>query len=273
MTRDPSNDDVGTVPTARLPVRPKMACMASSSPRAQAALAELNERYDFVAPDESDVIVILGGDGFLLHTMHQYIALHRPIFGMNRGTVGFLMNAHHAEGLGARLAAAASIWIHPLELVATTADGVNSRAIAFNEVAVTRHSGQSVHLRISIDGVERIATFVGDGIIVATAAGSTAYNLSAHGPIIPLGSNLLAVTPVSPFRPRRWRGALVPHTAHIAFENLDPHKRPLAATADFHELFHVVSMAVQEDRSTEVQLLFDPDHSLEDRIIGEQFLT
>ncbi len=250
-----------------------MACMASDSRRAQAALAELSERYDFVAPDECDVIVALGGDGFLLHTMHKHIALYRPIFGMNRGTVGFLMNAYRADGLGARLAAAAPIWIRPLELVATTADGVTSRAIAFNEVAVIRHSGQSAHMRISIDGVERIATFVGDGVIVATAAGSTAYNLSAHGPIIPLGSNLLAVTPVSPFRPRRWRGALLPHTAHITFENLDPQKRPVAATADFHQLFHVVSMAVQQDTSTEVQLLFDPDHSLEDRIIAEQFIT
>ena len=273
MTRNPSNDDVGMDPRTRLPVRPRIACLASDSPRAQATLAELSERHDFVAPEECDVIVALGGDGFLLHTMHQHIALSRPIFGMNRGTVGFLMNAYHAEGLGARLAAAAPIWIHPLEVIATTADGVTSRAIAFNEVAVTRHSGQSVHLRISIDGVERIATFMGDGIIVATAAGSTAYNLSAHGPIIPLASNLLAVTPVSPFRPRRWRGALVPHTAHIAFDNLDPQKRPLATTADFHELFNVVSLAVQEDKSTGVQLLFDPDHSLEERIISEQFLT
>ena len=272
MTTDPQSDD-GIDPRTPLPLRPTIACLASNSRRAQAALAELSERYDFVGPEECDVIVALGGDGFLLHTMHEHIALYRPIFGMNRGTVGFLMNAYHAEGLGARVAAAAPIWIRPLELVATTADGVTSRAIAFNEVAVTRHSGQSVHMRISIDGVERIAAFVGDGIIVATAAGSTAYNLSAHGPIIPLGSNLLAVTPVSPFRPRRWKGALVPHTAHIAFENLDPQKRPLGATADFHELFDVVSLTVQEDTSTEVQLLFDPDHSLEERIIAEQFLT
>jgi NAD+ kinase len=273
MSSDPPTDDVGTALTAPLPVRPKIACLASSSRRAQAALAELGDRYDFVGPAECDVIIALGGDGFLLHTMHEHIALSRPIFGMNRGTVGFLMNAYHADNLGARLAAATPIRIHPLEVMATTADKVTSRAIAFNEIAVTRQSGQSVHLRIVIDGVERIAAFVGDGIIVATAAGSTAYNLSAHGPIIPLGSNLLAVTPVSPFRPRRWKGALVSHTAHVAFDNLDPNKRPLAVTADFHELFHVVSLAVQEDTSTAVQLLFDPDHSLEDRIIAEQFLT
>jgi NAD+ kinase len=255
------------------PSRPKIACKASGSSSAQAARAELRERYDFVGPDECDVIVALGGDGFLLHTMHEHIALDRPIFGMNRGTVGFLMNAYHAENLTARLAEAEPIWIHPLELLAITADGVTSRAIAFNEVAVTRHSGQSVHMRVVIDGVERIANFVGDGVIVATAAGSTAYNLSAHGPIIPLGSNLLAVTPVSPFRPRRWKGALVPHTSQIAFENLDRHKRPLVTTADFHELFDVVSVTIREDRSTAVQLLFDPDHSLEERIIAEQFLT
>jgi NAD+ kinase len=273
MTSEPSNDHLGPDPTMPLPSRPKIACTASGSRRAQAALAELSERYEFVETDDCDVIVALGGDGFLLHTMHEHIALDRPIFGMNRGTVGFLMNAYDADHLTVRLAAAAPIWIHPLELLATTADGATSRAIAFNEVAVTRYSGQSVHMRVLIDGVERIPTFVGDGMIVATAAGSTAYNLSAHGPIIPLGSNLLAVTPVSPFRPGRWKGALVPHTAHVEFENLDPQKRPLAATADFRELFAVVSAAVREDKSTAVQLLFDPDHSLEERIIAEQFLT
>jgi NAD+ kinase len=158
-------------------------------------------------------------------------------------------------------------------MVATYTDGHSSHALAFNEVAVTRTSAHSANLRLSIDGVERMAKFVGDGLLVATAAGSTAYNLSAHGPIIPLGSNLLAVTPVSPFRPRRWKGALVPHTAEIVVENLDADTRPLAATADFHELFQVVSVTVREDTSTAVQLLFDADHSLEERIITEQFLS
>src|SRR5664280_79766 len=164
-------------------------------------------------------------------------------------------------------------WLRPSRCDATRSDGTTSRAIAFNEVAVTRHSGQSVHLRDCIDGVERLAVFVGDGMIVATAAGSTAYNLSAHGPIIPLASGLLAVTPVCPFRPRRWKGALVPHTAHIRLDNLDPQTRPVAATADFVELFDVSTVTVQEDSSTAVELLFDPDHSLEERIIAEQFLT
>ena len=171
------------------------------------------------------------------------------------------------------MAAATPITVHPLRMAATFADGRRSQALAFNEVAVTRSSAHSANIRLSIDGVERMAKFVGDGLIVATAAGSTAYNLSAHGPIIPLGSNLLAVTPVSPFRPRRWKGALVPHTAEIVVENLDADKRPLAATADFHELFQVVSVTIGEDTSTTVQLLFDADHSLEERIIAEQFLS
>jgi len=251
----------------------KIACTASDSPRAQAALTELCERYAFAPLEGCDVIVALGGDGFLLHMMHEHIGLGRPIFGMNRGTVGFLMNTYHPVDLQARLAAAEPLIIHPLQMTATTLDGVTSRVIAFNEVAVTRHSGQSVHLRVCVDGVERLSDFVGDGMIVATAAGSTAYNLSAHGPIIPLGADLLAVTPVCPFRPRRWKGALVPRSAHVTFENLAPERRPLAATADFLELFDVVSVTVQEDTSTGVELLFDPDHSLEERIIVEQFLT
>jgi NAD+ kinase len=248
-------------------------CTASDSPRAQAALAELRERHHFVPLDECDVIVALGGDGFLLHMMHEHMGLDRPIFGMNRGTVGFLMNTYRPADLQARLAAARPLRIHPLQMTATTLDGATSRVIAFNEVAVTRRSGQSVHLRVCVDGVERIADFVGDGMIVATAAGSTAYNLSAHGPIIPLGADLLAVTPVCPFRPRRWKGALVPRTAHVSLENLDPETRPATATADFLETFDVVSVAVEEDTSVAVALLFDPDHSLEERTLAEQFLT
>jgi NAD+ kinase len=200
----------------------RIACTASDSPRAQAALRHLRERYDFVPLDGCDVVVALGGDGFLLHTMHEHVGLDRPIFGMNRGTVGFLMNAYRREDLLARIAAAEPLRVHPLQMTATTLDGATSRVVAFNEVAVTRHSGQSVHLRVCVDGVERLACFVGDGMIVATAAGSTAYNLSAHGPIIPLGAELLAVTPVCPFRPRRWRGALVPRTAHVSLQNLAP---------------------------------------------------
>jgi NAD+ kinase len=253
--------------------KPRIACVASSAAAARAAQADLAARYDLVDPDDCEVIVALGGDGLLLHTIHDYLQLGRPIFGMNRGTVGFLMNQYRPDGLLERIAAAAPITIHPLRMAVVFTNGRTSHALAFNEVAVTRSSAHSANLRLSIDGVERMARFMGDGLIVATPAGSTAYNLSAHGPIIPLGSNLLAVTPVSPFRPRRWKGALVPHTAEIVVENLDPDKRPLAATADFDELFHVVSVTVREDPSTTVELLFDADHSLEERIIAEQFLS
>jgi NAD+ kinase len=252
--------------------KPRIACVASSSAPARAAQAELAARYDLVHPGDCDVIVALGGDGLLLHTIHEHFQLDRPIFGMNRGTVGFLMNQYRPEGLVERVAAAKPIIVHPLRMTATYADGSVSHARAFNEVVVIRSSVHSANVRLSIDGAERMAKLVGDGLIVATAAGSTAYNLSAHGPIIPLGSNLLAVTPVSPFRPRQWKGALVPHTAEIVLENLDADKRPLAATADFHELFNVVAVTVREDTSATVQLLFDADHSLEERIIAEQFL-
>jgi NAD+ kinase len=251
---------------------PRLACVASSSAAARTAQADLAARYDLVDPGDCEVIVALGGDGLLLHTVH-HLQLGRPMFGMNRGTVGFLMNQYRPDDLLERVAAATPITIHPLRMAATYADGSLSHALAFNEVAVTRLSVHSANIRLSIDGVERMAKFVGDGLIVATPAGSTAYNLSAHGPIIPLGSNLLAVTPVSPFRPRRWRGALVPHTAEIVVENLDTDKRPVAATADFDELFHVVSVTIREDPSTTVQLLFDADHSLKERIIAEQFLS
>jgi NAD+ kinase len=228
--------------------------------------------YDWVHPDECDVLVALGGDGFLLHIMHRYLELARPIFGMNRGTVGFLLNQFKADGLVERIAAATRIDVHPLTMRAVTVSGQVVDARAFNEVAVTRDSAQSVNIRVSIDGVERLGNFVGDGLIIATAAGSTAYNLSAHGPILPLGSGLLAVTPVSPFRPRRWRGALLPQSAQIVLENLDPVKRPATVTADFRELVEVESVSVRQDFSSAVQLLFDPDHSLEERIIAEQFL-
>src|SRR5215217_2715812 len=212
--------------------KPHIACVASSAVAARTAQADLAARYDLVDPGDCDVIVALGGDGLLLHTIQDHLQLGRPIFGMNRGTVGFLMNQYRPDGLLERVAAAVPITIHPLRMAATHTDGHRDHALAFNEVAVTRLSAHSANLRLSIDGVERMAMFVGDGLIVATAAGSTAYNLSAHGPIIPLGS-----------------------------------------TADFHELFQVVSVIIREDTSTAVRLLFDADHSLEERIITEQFLS
>jgi NAD+ kinase len=249
----------------------KIACLHSGSPRARASHAELAGRYDFVAPDQCDVIVALGGDGMMLHTIHNTLALGKPIFGMNCGTVGFLMNGYRLQDLPERLAAAETIHLLPLSMEAQMDDGSVKRGVAFNEVAVTRHSGQSANLRIRVDGIERLDKFVGDGLIVSTAAGSTAYNLSAHGPVIPLGSNLIALTPVSPFRPRRWKGALLPHTARVTMENLDPGKRPLAASADFMEAFGVLSITISVDSTTGATLLFDPDRSLQERVIAEQF--
>ena len=256
-----------------MPDQPRIACVASSSAAAQAARTELAARYELVEAEDATVIVALGGDGLLLHTVHEQFELGRPIFGMNRGTVGFLMNEYRLDDLPARLAAATTVTVHPLAMTAVGVDGEMLSAHAFNEVTVTRRSVQAANIRVSVDGVTRMERFAGDGLIVATPAGSTAYNLSANGPIIPLGSSLLAVTPVSPGRPRRWRGALLPRTAEIVLENLDPDKRPLSATADFQELDHVVSVTVREDRAIAVTLLFDPDRSLEERIIAEQFLT
>jgi NAD+ kinase len=231
----------------------------------------LARRYPFVAPEESNIIVVLGGDGFLLRTLHNLAKHKKPFFGMNCGTLGFLMNEYRSNGLLERVADAKAFSLHPLVLEATMDDGRVKRALAYNEVAITRHSGQSANLRVCVDGVERIARFVGDGLIVATPAGSTAYNLSAHGPIVPLGADLLALTPVSPFRPRRWKGALLPHTSVVTVENLDPTKRPLAATADFREIPCATAMTVRQDDTIGAELLFDKDHSLEERILAEQF--
>jgi NAD+ kinase len=190
---------------------------------------------------------------------------------MNCGTVGFLLNAYRPAALIERIRAAKEVTLHPLRMSAKTMDGKVQESLAFNEVSILRRTRQQANLRISVDGIVRIPLLAADGVMVATPTGSTAYNLSAHGPVIPLGADLLALTPVSPFRPRHWRGALLPHTSLIEFENLDPHKRPLSASADFKEFLEVVSVEVLEDRSQLVNLLFDPDHSLEERIRAEQF--
>ncbi len=249
----------------------RIACIASDAPAAQQSLALLSQRYTFVAADEADVIVALGGDGLMLHSLHQHFALDVPIYGMNRGTIGFLMNAFCEDRLPERLDAAIGESLSPLRMKATTLAGEVLDGLAFNEVSVTRYGNQSVNLTVAVDGVVRIEKLIGDGILVATPAGSTAYNLSAHGPIIPLGAKLLALTPVSPFRPRHWRGALLPHTASVQITNHDPEKRPVGASADFIETRNVASVRIAEDRSASVRLLFDPDHSLEERIFGEQF--
>ena len=249
----------------------RIACVHSGSEKAKQSYKDLAGQYDFLQPEQSDIIVALGGDGLMLHTIHKYLHLGKPIFGMNCGTVGFLMNDYRIDDLHARIEATKELNLLPLAMEARMEDGRLEKGLAFNEVSVTRHSGQSANMRITIDGVERLSKFVGDGLIVSTAAGSTAYNLSAHGPIIPLGSKLLPLTPVSPFRPRRWKGALIPHTSSVTLENLDPTKRPLAATADFMEVFGVLSITIGEDDSKSVSLLFDHDRSLEERVIAEQF--
>jgi len=250
----------------------KIACVASKSPKAEEGLALLSKRYPLVSAEEADVIIALGGDGFLLQTMHAHLETGTPIYGMNRGTVGFLLNEYTVDGLMDRLAAAQSHTLYPLKMKAETLAGEEHEALAFNEVALHRYSQQSAHIRVSINGRQRLENLVCDGIMVATPAGSTAYNLSARGPIIPLGSNVLALTPVSPFRPRRWNGALLPHSAVVEFEILNPGKRPVGASADSVEVRDVVRVTVTEDMSRHACILFDPDHSLEERIFSEQFV-
>ena len=249
----------------------KIACVHSNSERSREGHVQLAGRYDLVAPDESEVIVVLGGDGMLLHSIHRFRELGVPIYGMNRGTVGFLMNPFHLEDLPERLAKADPQSLAPLRMRASTTDGGEHEALAFNEVSVIRYSGQSANLRVCVDGRERVPKLICDGILVATPAGSTAYNLSAHGPILPIEANVLAMTPVSPFRPRRWRGALLPRSSEIVIENLDPGKRPIGGSADSHEVRDVASLTVTESPEDAVTILFDPGHTLDERVLAEQF--
>jgi NAD+ kinase len=253
------------------PPLPKIAIVASEAEAAQTALTDLTHRYPTVPPEEADVIVALGGDGFMLETLHRHIDRHLPIFGMHRGSVGFLMNTYTPYNLIERLAKADTVRLHPLAMLATTADGGTHHALAINEVALLRQTRQMAKIRISVDGVQRLDELMCDGVMIATAAGSTAYNLSAHGPIIPFGSGVLALTPISAFRPRRWRGAILPHTATVTFEMLEPQKRPISAGADFIEVRDVIRVEVRETRETSLGLLFDHEHNLEERVLKEQF--
>ncbi len=249
----------------------KIAFVAADTASATRALAKLAKRYGNADPSRADVIVALGGDGFMLETLHEHIDRRIPIYGMNRGTVGFLMNAYDDDDLRARLKKAEEVRLHPLVMAAETLKGVRHKALAINEVSLLRQTRQTAHLRIKVDGAVRMETLMCDGALVATPAGSTAYNLSAHGPIVPVGAGLLALTPISAFRPRHWRGALLPHRAVVTFEVLDPKKRPMAAVADFTEVRDVVKVEVREDRAATLHLLFDPEHNLESRILAEQF--
>ena len=252
---------------------PRVAFVASEAEAAQLALRELRQRYGEADPEEADVIVPLGGDGFMLETLHRFVGTGKPIFGMHRGSVGFLMNSYRIEGLHERLAAAQPVELHPLEMTAICEHGTACNAIAFNEVSLLRETRQAAKLRISVDGVVRLEELMADGILLSTPVGSTAYNFSAHGPIIPLGAGVLALTPISAFRPRRWRGALLPHGAQVRIEALETDKRPVSAVADFTEARDIITVEIHENRDVAMTVLFDHEANLEERVFKEQFLS
>jgi NAD+ kinase len=249
-----------------------IAFVATTSPEAREAYARLEKRYGNTDPKTADVIVALGGDGLMLQTLHRYMNSGKPIYGMHRGTVGFLMNEYEEDRLLERLTAAQETIIHPLLMRARDAQGKVHEHRAINEVSLFRQSAQAAHLRILIDGQERLAELVADGVLVATPAGSTAYNLSVQGPIIPINASLMALTPISPFRPRRWRGALLPDKAKVTIEVLEADKRPVAAVADHDEVRSVQAVDVSMDHSVKLNMLFDPGHNLDERILREQFV-
>lgn len=250
----------------------KIAFLASEADRAANAYERLTGLYGQVDMNEAEVIVALGGDGFMLRTLHDTQHLAAPVYGMNRGTVGFLMNTYEEDGLIARLRAAEQEIVNPLVMSATTTDGETTTALAINEVSLLRQGPQAAKLRISVDERVRMEELVCDGALVATPAGSTAYNYSAHGPILPIGSQVLAMTPLNAFRPRRWRGALLRQSAEVRFDILDPEKRPVMADADAQSVRNVARVDVKSDPNIEHRILFDPGHGLEERIFREQFV-
>jgi NAD+ kinase len=252
---------------------PRIAFLASPVDGARQSLAALAERHGQHAPEEADVLVALGGDGFMLQTLHRHGALGKPVYGMKHGGVGFLMNQHDEDRLVERLHAAEPAILRPLEMVAMTESGATTGSLAYNEVSLLRQTRQAAHLSIELNGKPRLDELIADGVMVATPAGSTAYNYSAHGPILPLGSSVIALTPIAPFRPRRWRGALLRADTEVKFRVLDPYKRPVSATADSHEVRDVVEVTIRESRERTVTLLFDPEHNLEERILSEQFVA
>jgi NAD+ kinase len=249
----------------------RIAFVASANAEAKAAHANLVATYGDAEPAQADAIVALGGDGLMLQTLHKFMTSGKPIYGMHRGTVGFLMNEYRTENLRERLAAARKTLIHPLLMRTRNANGDSREHHAFNEVSLFRQTNQAAHLRILVDGEERLTQLVADGVLVATPAGSTAYNLSAQGPIIPISASLMALTPISPFRPRRWHGALLADTAQVRVEILEADKRPVAAVADHDEVRGVRSVDIKMDHGIAMHMLFDPGHDLDERILREQF--
>ncbi len=253
----------------------KIACVADSSVKAQAAYKEICKRYDVVELTKrrmsAQVIVVLGGDGFMLQTLHEYMKMKLPFYGINCGTVGFLMNQHKLDELPERIGRSRASTLYPLHMYARRNTGKISQALAFNEVSLFRQGRQAAKVKVSIDHVVRLKELICDGVLLATPAGSTAYNFSAGGPIIPFGANVLALTPLVPFRPRRWSGALLSHNSSVNFTIMESKKRPVNAVADFTEIQDVTEVVVSEQRKSGVTLLFDPEHNLEERIINEQF--
>ena len=254
----------------------RIGLLASNRQASQAAVAALRQQYDFADPDQADTLVALGGDGFMLHTLHRMLegeCPHLPVFGMNRGTVGFLMNEWRLEDLADRIAAAKAIRVAPLEMRATTVSGETFVHAAINEVSLLRETRQTAKIEVLVNGRVVLPELVCDGVLVATPAGSTAYNLSAHGPILPLAAKMLALTAISPFRPRRWSGAILPDENSVCFRVLDPENRPVSAVADQYEVREVANVEIRLDRDRSLTLLFDPEHALDERIAMEQFAT
>lgn len=249
----------------------KLAFIASQTAKSQKSLNKLIKTYGQCEPEDADVIVVLGGDGFMLQCLHQFMHQSTPVFGLRRGTVGFLMNDYTVKGLPERIEQAQKTVLHPLSMKAAKVDGEVVESLAINEVSLLRQTKQSAHIAIKINGQTRIEQLVGDGVMVATPAGSTAYNLSVNGPVIPLGSDILALTPISPFRPRRWRGAIIPSHAEVTFVIQNHQKRPVSATADNTEVRDVIQVDIKEAKHIKINALYDPLHNLEERIINEQF--
>ncbi len=262
-----------SAPTAGLPEVPRIAFLASPADGAQGALDVLQRAHGTAAPEEADVLVALGGDGFMLQVLHRFGALGKPVYGMKHGGVGFLMNHYRPVDLLRRLRAAEPAVLRPLEMLALTESGSTTGSLAYNEVSLLRQTRQAAHIGIDLNGKPRLDELICDGVMVATPAGSTAYNYSAHGPILPLGSRVIALTPIAAFRPRRWRGALLKADTEVKFRVLDPYKRPVSATADSHEVRDVVEVTIREATDRTVTLLFDPEHNLEERILAEQFVA